>query len=319
MAGGWRIGNAPCSWGALEFEGLTGAAIGPAQMLDELRDTGYTGTELGDWGFMPTVPNALRAELTSRELAMIGAFVPVALRDPDAHRAGEAAALHVARLLAAVADDAPETERPCLVLADENGTVPARTQGAGRVTAEQGLSTGEWRTFAQGAERIARAVRAETGLRTVFHHHCAGFVETPDEIARFLDLTDPALINLVFDTGHYLYGAGDNDPLAVLAGLDRFGSRIGQCPLQGLRAARRDRGARCGVGLLRGGAARRLLRTRAGRGALPQRGGAAARAGLRWLDRGGAGRAPRPRHPACERGAESSLSGGSRFVRGSRQ
>ncbi len=227
MTGGWRIGNAPCSWGALEFEGLTGAAIGPARMLDELRDTGYTGTELGDWGFMPTVPTALRAELTSRELAMIGAFVPVALRDPDAHRAGEVAALRVARLLAAVAEDAPETERPCLVLADENGTIPARTKGAGRITAGQGLSAGEWRIFAQGAERIARAVRAETGLRTVFHHQCAGFVETPDEIARFLDLTDPALINLVFDTGHYLYGAGDNDPLAVLAGLDRFGSRIG--------------------------------------------------------------------------------------------
>ncbi len=227
MAGGWRIANAPCSWGALEFDGLTGEAIGPTQMLDELRETGYTGTELGDWGFLPTAPAALRDELTRRELALIGAFVPVALRDPDAHRAGEEAALRVARLLAAVAADLPESERPCLVLADENATIPARTQGAGRITPEQGLSAAEWRTFAQGAERIARAVRSETGLRTAFHHHCAGFVETPDEIARFLDLTDPALIGLVFDTGHYLYGAGDNDPLTVLAGLDRFASRIG--------------------------------------------------------------------------------------------
>ena len=49
----------------------------------------------------------------------------------------------------------------------------------------------------------------ETGLRTVFHHHCAGYVETPDEIARFLDLTDPRYVGLVFDTGHYVYGAGD--------------------------------------------------------------------------------------------------------------
>jgi inosose dehydratase len=227
MTGGWRIGNAPCSWGALEFEGLAGEPIGPAQMLDELRETGYTGTELGDWGFMPTDPTALRAELDRRTLAMIGAFVPVALRDPDAHQAGEEAALRVARLLAATASDLPEAERPCLVLADENGTVPARTKGAGRITPEQGLSAAEWTTFAQGAEQIAGAVRDETGLRTVFHHHCAGFVETPDEIARFLDLTDPALIGLVFDTGHYLYGSGGNDPLAVLAGLDRFASRIG--------------------------------------------------------------------------------------------
>ena len=33
------------------------------------------------------------------------------------------------------------------------------------------------------AFRVARAVTAQTGLRCVFHHHCAGFVETPDEIA----------------------------------------------------------------------------------------------------------------------------------------
>ena len=40
--------------GRAEFEGLAGEEIGYRQMLDELRDTGYTGTELGDWGFMPT-------------------------------------------------------------------------------------------------------------------------------------------------------------------------------------------------------------------------------------------------------------------------
>ena len=73
---------------------------------------------------------------------------------------------------------------------------------------------------------MARAAREETGLRAVFHHHCAGYVETPDEIARLLGLTDPELLGLVFDTGHYLYGSGTNDPEAVLAGLDRFAGRI---------------------------------------------------------------------------------------------
>ena len=50
-----RIANAPCSWGTLEFEGLKGERIGYEQMLDELVETGYAGTELGDWGFMPTI------------------------------------------------------------------------------------------------------------------------------------------------------------------------------------------------------------------------------------------------------------------------
>src|ERR1700730_15385536 len=63
-----RVANAPCSWGALEFEGLEGE-IAYGQMLDELRDSGYVGTELGDWGYMPTEPVALKEELQKRSRA----------------------------------------------------------------------------------------------------------------------------------------------------------------------------------------------------------------------------------------------------------
>ncbi|GLV61059.1 hypothetical protein KDH_78760 [Dictyobacter sp. S3.2.2.5] len=219
-----RVANAPCSWGALEFEGLAGESIGYQQMLDELRATDYVGTELGDWGFMPTDPTQLRSELTQRGLAMVGAFVPVALAQPEAHSAGEAEALKVARLLASVAS--PGDQPPFLILADANGTVPERTQNAGRIKPEQGLNAQQWTTFARGAEQIARAVHNETGLRTAFHHHCAGYVETPQEIARLLDLTDPSLLGLIFDTGHYLYGTGGTDAQSVLDGLQRFRERI---------------------------------------------------------------------------------------------
>lgn len=220
------IANAPCSWGSLEFEGLEGESIAYGQMLDELRDTGYVGTELGDWGYMPTDAAMLKEELQRRRLAMVGAFVPVALKNADAHARGEAHALKVARLLAAVRGNEGVSPSPLIVLADDNGTDPVRTQNAGRVTPEMGLSDAEWKTFAHGAEVIARAVRRETGLRTAFHHHCAGYVETPDEIAHFLDMTDPDLLGLVFDTGHYLYGSGGNDGQSVADGLIRFGERI---------------------------------------------------------------------------------------------
>src|SRR5260370_15508344 len=186
-----RIANAPVSWGSLEFEGLKGAGIAYGQMLDELRDTGYIRTELGDWAYMPTEPAALREELERRHLAMVGAFVPAALKYPVAHSAGEAGALKVARLLAAVADTGKGSQLPFVILADANGTDPLRTQYAGRVTPEMGLSQAEWGIFAQGAERIARAVRDAAGLPTVFHHHCAGYVDTRGEIDRFLDLTAP--------------------------------------------------------------------------------------------------------------------------------
>ena len=215
----FRVGNAPCSWGTLEFEQACGTQVAYAQMLDELVDTGYTGTELGDWGYMPTQPDALRAELQRRSVSMLGAFVPVALKEPNAHAAGIETAVKTARLLAAVATDTA----PYLVLADANGTVPERTRNAGRITPEMGLSAGEWKIFASGAEGIARAVREQTGLRTVFHHHCAGYIETPEEINRLLDLTSSDLLGLVFDTGHYVFGSGNCD---AVAGLRRFQERV---------------------------------------------------------------------------------------------
>jgi len=222
----WRVGNAPCSWGSLEFDGLEGKAIPFSQMLDELAASGYTGTELGDWGYMPTDPVALHGHLQRRGLSLVGAFVPVALKHPAAHAEGEAKTLRVARLLSAVQLRAKSACAPFLVLADDNGTDPVRTQNAGRVQPAMGLSDAEWQVFAQGAETIARAVKTETGLPTVFHHHCAGYVETPDEIGQLLARTDPGLLGLVFDTGHYTYGSGQYDASSASVGFERFADRI---------------------------------------------------------------------------------------------
>ena len=221
-----RIANAPCSWGSLEFEGLEGQAIPYRQMLDELKETGYAGTELGDWGYMPTEPQRLAAELTRRGLVMLGAFVPVALKDAEAHQAGVAESVKIARLLADVAERGKYEQLPFLALADDNGTEAVRTANAGHTSSEMDLTDEQWKVFARGAEDVAKAVRSQTGLRTVFHHHCAGFVERPDEVARLLDMTDPDLLGLVFDTGHYTYGSGSNDPNVVLEGLGLFAERI---------------------------------------------------------------------------------------------
>lgn len=210
-----QIANAPCSWGVLEFE-LEGKAAGFEQVLDEIKETSYAGTELGDWGFMPTDPSLLRAELDKRKLSLLGAFVPVFLKDKSKHKAGAEAAVRTAQLM-------KEAGFPnaFIILADENGSVSERTKNAGRVTPEMGLSETEWKIFAEGANFVASEVKSKTGLRTAFHHHCAGYVETPAEIEKLLSLTDPALLGLVLDMGHYLFGGGN--PLEALL---KYGSRI---------------------------------------------------------------------------------------------
>jgi inosose dehydratase len=232
------VGNAPCSWGTLEHQDKS-KQIPFDRMLDELAETGYTGTELGDWDYMPTDPAALKAELAKRNnLVMLGAFVPVALKYPAAHAEGAAMAVKTARLIAAVAT----TPAPYLVLSDDNGTDPVRTKLAGRVPASAGLSKDEWKTFAGGADRIAREVFDATGLRTVFHHHCAGYVETPDEIATLLELTSPDRLGLVFDTGHYCHGTG-GEKVDLVAALNRYKDRIWYIHLKDIEpaVARRSR------------------------------------------------------------------------------
>ncbi len=213
------VANAPCSWGVLEFEEAAPPPYGPERVLDEIAETGYEGTELGPYGFLPTEPEALREALERRGLAIAGAFVPVALADEAQHEPGLREALTVARLIAGAAS--PKAPLPRLLLSDDNGRDPVRVRHAGRVRPEHMLPAERFRTFAEGAERIARAVHEETGLKTAFHHHCAGFVETPQEVQWLMELTDPDALGLCLDTGHYVYGGGD-----PLEAIERYGTRL---------------------------------------------------------------------------------------------
>lgn len=198
-----KIANAPCSWGALEFD-LDGKSPGYEQVLSEMKETGYEGTELGDWGFMPTNPIELRQAVQEYDLQLLGAFVPVALSDDEAHDRGIELAIKTAQLLYDTG-----YENAFIVLADENGAEDVRTKFAGQITPEMGLSEESWITFASGAEKVAKSVKAAFGIRTVFHHHCGGYVETPKEVARLMELTDPSLLGLCLDMGHYAFGGGD--------------------------------------------------------------------------------------------------------------
>lgn len=196
------VANAPCSWGVLEFD-LEGETVGYEQFLDELKEVGYAGTELGDWGYMPTDPAKLREAITGRELDLLGAFVPVKLSEKERHQEGIDVGVKTARLMAKAGFDSA-----FIVLADDNASVPERTKNAGRVTPDLILDKDRWKSVIEGATRFAKTVRDESGLRTVFHHHCAGFVETPGELERLLIGTPADTLGLVLDMGHYLYAGG---------------------------------------------------------------------------------------------------------------
>ena len=209
-----RVANAPCSWGVLEFESKVDSPT-YTRVLDEIGASGYVGTELGDWGFMPTDPDRLRGEIERRRLALLAAFVTIRLAHSDSYDESTNRAVATARLLAAVSGTSP-----FIVLSDEPAADPMRAREAGRIQPSQGLSEKQWDHAARGVERLAGIVRNETGLRTVFHHHCAAFVETPQEVDALMQRTDESLVGLCLDSGHITYAGGL--PMALL---DRYGSR----------------------------------------------------------------------------------------------
>ena len=198
-----RLASAPVSWGILEFEGVQ-PRYRYERVLDEIAETGYEGTELGPYGYLPTDPAQLKAKLDRRGLTLLSAFVPVDLARPGASLDG---ALEVGRLLAGVG-------AKFVVLADDNGKVPELVAQAGR---RRGSWLKDWKTVAANVRAVCDAMR-ELELDVVFHHHCAGCVETPEETQALLEHTD---ISLCLDTGHWHYAGGD-----AVECLRTYGSRV---------------------------------------------------------------------------------------------
>lgn len=195
-----HIANAPCSWGIYEFKDIE-PKYPYARVMDEIVETGYTGMEYGPWGYLPTESHQLRTELEKRNLKLLSSFVPVKLVDANAHADGLAHALKVGKLLASVGAQ-------YLVLSDDNGTVPDAVKNAGRITGSR-LTSDQWDVFAAGVNQIAQAVHDQLGLKLVFHHHCAGFVETAEEVRQLMKRTHVDRVGLCLDTGHWHYAGGN--------------------------------------------------------------------------------------------------------------
>ena len=233
-----RVGNAPCSWGI-----MGGFELDPMptyqEVLDGIAASGFAGTELGDWGFMPDDAMALGHELASRGLQMIGAFTPMQLSSGEGYDESEKTALRTARLLRALCAEPSRFGDPFVIMA-EASTLQRRV-AAGRIRPEHGMSEEQWMAVASGAERIAGRVCDETGLRTVFHHHAGTPVETLEETAHFLEMTDPALIGLCYDSGHFAYAGAD--PVDALR---RVGDRIWHVHFKDFRPVVAERARREG-------------------------------------------------------------------------
>jgi inosose dehydratase len=196
-----RVANAPISWGIMEHIELP-AGYPYGRVLDEIKVAGYSGTELGPYGFLPAESAVLQAELEKRSLALCSAFVDIELGNAAAHAEGLAFVKRPARLIS-------EAGARMLILSDK--ITPARNAVAGRRNEanQTSWSDQEWQAAAAAIHSVI-ALCKTLGLRVAFHHHAGSHVETPEEVDRLLSLFPADELGLCLDTGHYVYCGGDS-------------------------------------------------------------------------------------------------------------
>jgi len=192
----------------------------PAQVLQEIAAAGYTGTELGPHGYFPTEAGDLRGTLASHELTLTSAFVPLRWFQPGRLNDDVESLMTVACLLAGL-------DCPFVVVAD--GMAPP---------GDSSPNESAWRNVASSMENVARQLQ-RLGLRMVFHMEAGSHLATPEDQARLCALTDPDLVGICLDTGHYAYSFGD--PREAVR---QYGRRIRYVHLKDVDPAVRDDVAR---------------------------------------------------------------------------
>lgn len=209
MSAASPIGVVPIVWNNADLADLA-APFSADHVLDEIARLGFEGCQFGI-GF-PT-GDALAGELGRRglRLAEVYAALPCTVDGPTAN------ALQVGRERLRLLHEA----RGELLVAALDGS-PGRSEAAGRAAGPDvpRLTDSGWRALAALLEQLAAEAK-ELGHPLVFHPHAGTFVEMPDELERLTELTDPDLVGICLDVGHWIVGGGD--PVAALR---RYGERV---------------------------------------------------------------------------------------------
>lgn len=199
----FQLGAHPINWVGEDVK-EHGADTTYEQIMDDMQKLGLRGTEMGRK--YPTDIGFLKQELAKRGLQLVSQWKSVLFSDPLYREAElEAYRAHVRFL--------KEMGSTVISTCEIGGSLhfdPRRTPHEKEVLR---LDEAGWASLAEGLN-AAGAIAREHGLKLTYHHHGGTVVERPEEIDRLMELTDPGLVYLLYDTGHAYYGGAD--PLDVL-------------------------------------------------------------------------------------------------------
>ncbi|QII51270.1 myo-inosose-2 dehydratase [Bacillus paralicheniformis] len=187
-------GIAPIGWRNDDIPEI-GAGNTLQHLLSDIVVAGFQGTEVG--GFFPE-PAILNKELELRNLRIAGKwFSSYIIRDGIEEAAKEFAA-HCQYLKDVHADVAVVSEQTYSVQGLDKNVFKEKPY----------FTDEEWQRLFEGLNHLGE-IAVRYGLKLVYHHHLGTGVQTEEEVDRLMAGTDPALVHLLYDTGHAYISDGN--------------------------------------------------------------------------------------------------------------
>jgi inosose dehydratase len=101
--------------------------------------------------------------------------------------------------------------------------------------AKPDFTAGEWKKLCNGLNKLGK-IAADKGMKLAYHHHMGTGIQTAAEIERLMENTDPALLSLLYDTGHLVFSGEDH-----LTVLNKWMKRIAHVHLKDMRKNLREK------------------------------------------------------------------------------
>jgi inosose dehydratase len=189
-----RFGVSPIAWINDDLPALGGNT--PLEsVLEEARDVGFTGIELG--GKFPKDPHVLQGLLNRYRLRLVGGWYSANLLTRSAAAEIQALQSHLALLKAMSCS--------VFILAETSNATHC-DQGRA-LSATPRLADSRWDEFGKKLTDVADYL-AQAGLRMAYHHHLGTVVESQQDLDRLLTSTGRS-VGLTVDTGHAALGGID--------------------------------------------------------------------------------------------------------------
>lgn len=190
------LGIAPIAWTNDDLPEL-GSENTFEQCISEMALSGYTGSEVGNK--YPKDPAVLKSMLDLRGVQICNAWFSTLFTSEEAEVTFEAFKKHRDFLHALGAK---------VIGCSEQGNSIQGTEKA--VFDEKPVYTDEeWSKVTQGMNHLAELAE-EKGMKVSFHHHMGTGVQTPEEIDKFMEMTNDN-VYLLFDSGHLVYSEGTQE------------------------------------------------------------------------------------------------------------